>query len=48
MGLVRLTSVDDQAHHGLRVPDGAAPQQKVVAVEANAGLTGMLPVGRKR
>ena len=45
MGLVRLTSVDDEAHHGLRVPDGAAPQQQVVAVQAHAGLTGKLPVG---
>jgi hypothetical protein len=41
--LIRLTSVDDEADNGLCVADGTAPQQKVVVVETNADLTGVLP-----
>lgn len=39
-----LTSIDHNAHHGLSVADGAAPQQEVAIVEANTNPTGVLPV----
>lgn len=40
------TSIDHDAHHSLRVADGAAPQQEVAVVEANTNPIGMLPVER--
>lgn len=39
-----LTSINHNADHGFRVPNGAAPQQEVAAVEADSNSTGVLSV----